>query len=580
MLMAENAFFPAFVAATYAIARSLERPSVTEQLFAVGAIAVALAVRAQAAALVLVLPSAVLLFAALDRGTGSDGIRSRLARAMKEQRLALGALAGLGLVVLVARGTDGVPYGDVLRTHYSLVDGVRVAIYYLAGLTLEIGVFPLSAFVVLIGLTVRASLRSTPAMRAFVAVVLPTFLWLLLEIGLFGSRFASGFPVERYSFYLEPLLLLALVAWLHQGLPRPRILTAVAAVIPVGLVIWFPLSRFIQDSPLYSSFGLYYFFNLVGRLGSSADHVELLVSMAAVLAGLLFVFVPRRLGPIVLALPLAVFFVAVSRSAFISLQTYGSFARYETGLGRDSSWIEEALGRDRPVTFLYSETGSTPFVASQTLMQAEFWNRNVDRVVTTGTPELCPLPEKSGRVNPVTGVIQSVEKDAPIAAPLVVTSPTMGLAGRVVGRHVPLVAYRTPGVVKLASAYEGVYPDGWAGADAVYSGYVALPRDLALSVSVSRAPWAGPDVPGQVVVRLGTLVASSDGRPRLGRLLARRTWTIHSRASRVFRFPPPSKPYRVELHVEPTFSPSDFGGSDPRQLGALFNVSVGPRGAS
>ena len=67
MLMTENAFFPAVVAATYAIARSLERPTVAAQLLVVGAIVVALAVRAQAAALVLVLPTAVLLNAALDR---------------------------------------------------------------------------------------------------------------------------------------------------------------------------------------------------------------------------------------------------------------------------------------------------------------------------------------------------------------------------------------------------------------------------------------------------------------------------------------------------------------------------------
>ncbi len=468
----------------------------------------------------------------------------------------------------------------MLDANYSLLDGIRLAIYYLAGLTLEIGVFPLSAFIVLIGLAVRAQPRSTPATRAFVAVALPTCFGFLLEVALFGSRFTTRFPVERYSFYLEPLLLLALVAWLYQGLPRPRLLTAFAVLVPVGLVIWFPLSKFIQDSPVYSSFGLYYFFNLVTRLGSSAEHIELLASVGAVLAGLLFAFIPRRLGPIALALPLVVFFVAVSRSAFVSLRTYGSFARYETGLGRDSSWIEEALGRNRPVTFLYSEGGADKFVTSQALLQAEFWNRNVDRVVNTGQPELCPLPEESARVDPATGVIRSVGNDGSITSALAVANASVGLAGRVVGRHAPLVAYRTPGVLKLASAYEGVYADGWTGSDAAYSGYVAPPRDRALSVTVSRAGWGGPDVPGHVVLRLGTLAAGPGRRPRLGRPLARRTWTVHAGRSRVFRFPAPRGPYRVELHVEPTFSPSDFGAADPRQLGAVFSVGLGPRAAS
>jgi hypothetical protein len=274
-----------------------------------------------------------------------------------------------------------------------------------------------------------------------------------------------------------------------------------------------------------------------------------------------------------------VFFVAVSRSAFISLRTYGSYARYETGLGADSSWIEEALGRNRPVTFLYSEGGSGSFVASQALMQAEFWNRNVDRVVNTGTPELCPLPETDARIDRATGEIRPIGTDVPIASSAVVTSPTVGLAGRVVRHGPPLVAYRTPGVVKLASASEGVYADGWTGSDAAYTGYVAPPSDRMLAVTLSRAGWIGPDVPGRVALSLGT-IADDDGRPRLGRVLARRTWTIHSGKSRVFRFPAPRGPYRVELHIEPTFSPSDFGGADPRQLGAVFGVSFPLRGAS
>jgi hypothetical protein len=230
------------------------------------------------------------------------------------------------------------------------------------------------------------------------------------------------------------------------------------------------------------------------------------------------------------------------------------------------------------VTFLYSP-GSDNFVTSQALMQAEFWNRNVDRVVNTGTPELCPLPETSARLDPATGALRAAGSEEPISSSFVVTSPTVGLAGRVVRRQAPLVAYRTSGEVKLASASEGVYADGWTGSDASYTGYVAPPRDRALMVSVSRSGWTGTDVPGRVVIRVGTLAA--DGRqPRLGRVLARRTMTIHAGASRVFRFAPPPGPYRVELHVEPTFSPVDFGGSDPRQLGAVFAVSLVPRGAS
>jgi hypothetical protein len=570
MLMTENAFFPAVIAATYAIARSLERPTVAAQLLVVAAIVVALAVRAQAAALVLVLPSAVLLNAALDRG--SESVMSRLGGALKRQWLALGGLVALGLAygaVLMARGTGRVPYREVFLANYSLLDGVRVSVYHLAALTLELGVVPVSALIVVTGLAIRAHKPTSRATRAFVAVALPTILWFLLEIGLFGSRFASNFPVERYSFYLEPLFLLGLVAWLHQGLPRPRVLTVFAVLVPVGLVVWFPLSKFIQDSPVYSSFGLYYFFNLVKRLSVSPGHVELLASVGAVLAGLLFVLIPRRLGPIVLALPLAVFFAAVSRSAFISLDTYGSYARYETGLGRDSSWIEQAVGRNRPVTVLYTGANAD-FVASQTLMQTEFWNRNVTAVANIGPKELCPLPEKDGRLNRSSGKIKPVAGQHGLFAPIVVTSGALGLAGRRLASHTPFVAYRIRRPPHVTSEVGGIYADGWTGSTATISKFEPAPPGSRLLVDVSRASWAGPDKPGAVSVRVKALT---------GRVLETRKWVIHSGTARTFRLPAPQEPYSVELRVRPTFTPADYGLPDSRSLGAKFAVRVVPQSA-
>ncbi len=569
MLMTESAFFPAVLLATFAIARSLERPTVPAQLLVVLAIVLALGVRAQAAALVLVLPSAVLFDAVLDRGA-TERRWSRLGPALRRQSVALGGVAALGLLygaVVLVRGAGRVPYRDVLLAHYSLLDGVRVAIYHLAALSLEVGVVPVSAFIVVVGLAIRGRPGVTRATSAFVAVALPTMLWFLLEIGLFGSRFASSFPVERYSFYLEPLFLLGLVAWLHQGLPRPRILTAFAVLVPVGLVIWFPLSKFIQDSPVYSSFGLYYFFNLVQRLSVSAAHVELLAAVGAVLAGLLFVLVPRRLGPIVFALPIAVFFVAVSRSAFISLKTYGFYARYETGLGRDSSWIEETLGRNRPVTLLYTESGADTFVTSQALMQAEFWNRNVTSVANIGSKELCPLPEKDGSLDGKTGRIEPASGRGSLLGPLVVANGALGLAGQRIATHFPFVAYRIRGPAHVRSQAEGFYADGWTGPTARFKEFDAPPPGSTLLVDVSRAGWLGPDKPGAVTIRLETLA---------GRLLATRRWVVHSDTARTFRLPAPRVPYSVELRVDPTFSPADYGYADTRELGAKFALRAVP----
>ena len=61
MLMTENAFLPAFVLATFAIALMLERPSLLRQLAAFGAILLAVAIRYQGLVLLAVLPVAILL---------------------------------------------------------------------------------------------------------------------------------------------------------------------------------------------------------------------------------------------------------------------------------------------------------------------------------------------------------------------------------------------------------------------------------------------------------------------------------------------------------------------------------------
>jgi hypothetical protein len=584
MLMTENAFLPAFVAATYAIARTLERPRVFGQLLAVAAILIALGVRAQAAALVLVLPSALLLNVLLDRTPHGRSAPARLVRALRESWVALGALAGLGLAyggIWLIRDSGGgtLAYQDVFGADYSLLDGVRTAVYNLAGLTLEIGVVPMSAFILVVGLALRRNPPASAADRAFAAVGVATIFWLLIEIGFFSSLFAS-FPVERYSFYLDSLLLLALASWLHKGLPRPRALTAVAAIAPAALVLWFPLSRFIRDSPLYSSFGLFYFFDLVARLGGSVGRVELVASVGAVLAASSFALAPRRVALFALPALLAVFFLATSRAAFDSLRTYAYFSRYATGLGSDSSWIERELGRDRPVTFLYSESGSDQYGATRVLLQAEFWNRNVQWVTNSGKSEVCPLPEKDARIDLATGRIRPTRDEGLLATPTVVTNQTVKLAGRVLRNHIPLVAYRIRAPLRLAGAYEGLYADGWTGSDAAYSGYIAPSRESSVSVGVSRASWTGTDVPSHVLLRVGTLASGSAGRPRLGRVIARRTWIIHGGASRVFVFPPPRGPYRVELHVDPTFVPADYGYADSRPLGALFNVRVVPRAPS
>jgi hypothetical protein len=119
---------------------------------------------------------------------------------------------------------------------------------------------------------------------------------------------------------------------------------------------------------------------------------------------------------------------------------------------------------------------------------------------------------------------------------------------------------------------EGVYADGWTGSAAALTQYVTPGnRPIRLRVLLTRAAWTGPDVPGQVVLRLGPVV-TRDGLATIDRVTATGEWTAHSGKSRVFTFQTPPPPYRLELQVSPTFSPSRLGASDTRELGVQLDV--------
>ena len=47
-------------------------------------------------------------------------------------------------------------------------------------------------------------------------------------------------------------------------------------------------------------------------------------------------------------------------------------------------------------------------------------------------------------------------------------------------------------------------------------------------VRLGRWAWGGPDKPGRVLIRVGTLVKGADKQPHIGEVTATRRWTIHS----------------------------------------------------
>ena len=78
---------------------------------------------------------------------------------------------------------------------------------------------------------------------------------------------------------------------------------------------------------------------------------------------------------------------------------------------------------------------------------------------------------------------------------------------------------------------------------------------------------AGDEVPADVRI---------DSEPLNGTSTQAAHIVIHSRENHVLQINVPPPPFQVVMSIQPTFSPSEFGGTDPRQLGAQITFKYRP----
>ena len=570
VLMTEGAFLPAFVLAVFAIAVALERPTLFNQLAVLAAIGLAVSIRVQGIVLLLVIPTAVVVKAVLDLRAGDS--RDRVLAELRRLWPTAALLAG-GIVAYVAyKQIQGAPlatglgeYQGLAQAHYPLVATARWAIKHLAELGLAVGLVPLSALIVLLWLGFRGGV-TTNAERAFIAVVTASMLWVLVEVGGFAAT-VTPFVFERYTFYLEPLLVIALILWLARGLPRPVVGTAVAVVLPALLVRTLNFNAFVVPDPV-NGITLDSLFKFSLHLPGGLEELKWAVAAGALLGAFLFAIVARPVAHVALPLLLAAFLVAASKPAFDD--TAGASVSTRHSAGPDPSWVEKAIGRNRSVLYL-----NTPPGASVTLLETEFWNRNVSTIYDLGPGEICSLRETSAAIDVDTG---RVDPPASNGADYAIVDKQSLFAGHLVALGGPneyqLALYRIKRPLRVGTTTEGVYSDGWMGSDAAFSVFgSAGNRPVRVTLTLGRTGWGGPDVPGHVRVRAGKPAATTG---KLVKVYDVRRWVVHSLAQRTFTFDV-RPPVRVEVHIQPTFSPSQFGLSDTRQLGAQVSFSYARR---
>ena len=453
-LMSENAFYPAFLLAAWTLLRALDEPTVARQAVLLAACGVVTLVRVQGLALVLASLTAPLLLRLVAR------------RPLRPFLPLFGLVTGGGLLVVAAQLARGTSISSLFGAYqvvgeesYDLADVVRFLFWHLAELDLYVGVVPLAALLVL-ALGVR---KLDPGLQAFVAGTVAVSFWTLLVVAAFASRFA-GAIVERNMFVVAPLLIIALLVWIHRGALRPAAATTIAAAVAAALPALIPYDRFLQLKVRSDTLMIVPLWNVQDEVGlPRLDDVVLLGGVAAAAA---FVFLPRRY---LLVLPVTVLAYFVLAIQPISAGPHGMeqaardalFEGIRTG---DRDWIDDAVPEGATVAAVW--TGKTHHFA---VMQPEFFNRSVGPVYTLGGPMPGGLPEIPVSVDEKTGHLVR-PNDAIVQADYAITDGSIALDGRPVARdeRLGLTLYRTNGPLISLTAVTGVYNDQWSGPEVTY----------------------------------------------------------------------------------------------------------------
>ena len=573
-IMTENASFPTFALAAFALALALERPTLWTQSFALGAAILASAVRVQAAVLFAVILLATALNVLLDLRVDAG----RPWTLLRRQLPMLVGLGGLGLAYAIVKLLAGQSLTSGLGAYSVVVGGGypwgevwRWVLYHFAELSLAVAVVPLAALGVLSGL---AAVRGLPgaAERAFVAVAVSTVVLVVFQVGLFASRFALRIE-ERNLIYVMPILLLALVVWIGRGLPRPALIASLAAAASVAPLFAIPLSKFLNQTIVSDTFALVPLLRLATHLANDFSRVRWIMLFAAFDAVLAFLFLPRRAATVVLPLLVAGYFVYVSS---VVVDETSAFARNLRGtIPGSASRIDASIGTSPKAVYLY---GADPYPNHEpvVLWELKFWNRSLDRIYNLGAASPPGLPQYAARIGPNARVRSGSPQLA--KSRYVVTNRGLQVAGRELRRDGDITLYSARRPLALRSVVvDGVDTDGWMGTDASYDRYATSnERGGTLTVTVSRSSWSGPDdKPGHATIEIGPL-GTDLGPSAMTAVTARRRWTVHALTEKRFRLPAPRPPFQVRIHIEPTFSPADYGFRDRRHLGAQVSFAFRP----
>lgn len=544
----ESLFYPVSLGVALALVRYLEVASWPRLGVLLAALALAFATRSQALSFVPAIVTAP-LFLALLRGSWRD---------LRRFAPLYAVLSGAFILLLVLQTARGRALTDLLGAYsivgedkYDLSQALQFWLWHAEELTLYAAIVPVIALAMLAirgrGLEER--------LQEYVAATVALLVWSTLAVAVFASRFASDRVQDRYLFFLVPLLVVALVAWVHIGAPRPWVAWGVAA-IALGATLVFPYSRFIGEPAKSDSIGLIPLWAASAHL-LAGSYVATVAVIGAVLV-LLFLLVPTRLT-LIIPLTVLLAYCAFSRAVWTSHEGFrvaGVGALFQGIRSVPRTWIDGAVEPGAEVVAIWTGTPDR-----FTVNQSEFFNRSVGRVFYTTAPTpggVGEVPIEEGRDgmyrDPGGGVVE---------AAYALVDQTLIPDGEVVARDKALgmTVWRLNGPLQNTLSIDGVYPgDTWSGRVVTWTLRRCRPGTLSARVSSDPNLFAVPQT-----VKAITHGAESSVRMR----------PDESRTLAIPVAPDADGTCRVRYEVGPTANPSKVvpGSTDDRELGAHFSIS-------
>jgi hypothetical protein len=402
LLMTETLFYPVALAASWAMARVLVAPTGRRQLALIALVASAALVRLQGVVFLLVFATAVLLY---------GGMRPAFSR-YRVALVGFGTLVAAWAAWRLALGGGALgAYSVVASSGYQPGPAARYVVYHVGDLVLITGLLPVGAAALL--WFERRQLSSEA--RATLAVATALGLWLVLEVGIFASRYV-GHLAERDLIAAAPPLFLCLLVWLERGTARTLRRSAVVALPALGCVFAWPLLTLLTPTAFPDNPSLMPIFRVAG---TSVGYQQLILDGGLAVLALFFAAAPLRLlrlTPALLVLLLGAGSIAAARETAAAAQTTQNVL-----VGARPDWIDRVAGGGH-VVLLYAGARDWPVV-----WETLFWNQRVERALALpGAHVLGPVPGGAAWIAP-DGMISQAGR--PVRTRYVVTSSALQIQG-------------------------------------------------------------------------------------------------------------------------------------------------------